>query len=115
MLLKLSFFFLIKTCNIELISNLTELDVFSCLFAAAVHDLENPGLTNAFETATKTEIALRYNDKLVLENYHLFKAFYLLGKKELNFTSNYTRKKLFKIQRISNSMCFSYRHEVSQS
>lgn len=95
-----TFFFLTKTCNIELISNLTELDMFSCLFAAAIHDLEHPGNTNSFEIATRSEIALSYNDKAVLENYHLFKAFHLLRKEELNFTSSFSKKTFIRFRSL---------------
>lgn len=87
-----TFFFLLKTCNIELISNLSELEVFSCLFSAAIHDLEHPGNNNNFEIATKSVISLSYNDKGVLENFHLFKAFNLLDKQETNFTSSFNIK-----------------------
>jgi hypothetical protein len=41
------------------------------VFAAApVHDIDHPGNNNAWEVATKSELAIRYNDTAVLENHH---------------------------------------------
>jgi cAMP-specific phosphodiesterase 4 len=71
-------YFIIKTCNVDLICNLTDLDIFSCYFAAAIHDLDHPGNNNNYEIQVGSKLALSYNDKAVLENYHLYKAFRLL-------------------------------------
>eukprot|EP00340_Litonotus_pictus_P001224 CAMPEP_0170521470 /NCGR_PEP_ID=MMETSP0209-20121228/6824_1 /TAXON_ID=665100 ORGANISM="Litonotus pictus, Strain P1" /NCGR_SAMPLE_ID=MMETSP0209 /ASSEMBLY_ACC=CAM_ASM_000301 /LENGTH=615 /DNA_ID=CAMNT_0010808351 /DNA_START=429 /DNA_END=2276 /DNA_ORIENTATION=+ len=79
-----TFFFLMKTCNIELNCNLSDLEIFSCLFACAVHDLDHPGNTNLFEINTNSNIALSYNDRSVLENYHLFMTFLIMEKSNCN-------------------------------
>lgn len=61
------------------LSNLfTPLDRFSTLFAAAVHDCGHPGTNNSFQINARTDIAIRYNDRSVLENMHASKAFQLL-------------------------------------
>ena len=95
-----TFYFLIKTCNVGLISNLTDLELFSCLFSAAIHDLEHPGNNNGFEIATNSELSLSYNDKSVLENYHLFKAFYLLEDTQCNFVINFKKEDYIKFRQI---------------
>ena len=43
--------------------------------AAAVHDTDHPGYSNVFLINTKNKMALRYNDKSVLENHHVALAF----------------------------------------
>eukprot|EP00931_Biecheleriopsis_adriatica_P056076 TRINITY_DN33238_c0_g1_i1.p1 TRINITY_DN33238_c0_g1~~TRINITY_DN33238_c0_g1_i1.p1 ORF type:complete len:353 (-),score=48.45 TRINITY_DN33238_c0_g1_i1:97-1026(-) len=49
---------------------LTDLQVH-CLFTASLaHDAGHPGTNNAFQTATKSELAIRYNDQAVLEKHH---------------------------------------------
>jgi len=40
------------------------------LLAALGHDAAHPGRNNAFEVATSSKLALRYNDEAVLECYH---------------------------------------------
>ena len=55
--------------------NPTKLELFSILLAAAVHDVDHPGLNNAFQANAKTDLALIYNDKSVLENKHAAHAF----------------------------------------
>lgn len=57
---------------------LTEMDIFAILVAAVIHDFEHPGLNNAFHINTQSELAIRYNDRSVLENYHSASAYQLL-------------------------------------
>eukprot|EP00457_Paulinella_chromatophora_P002475 gb/GEZN01002480.1/.p1 GENE.gb/GEZN01002480.1/~~gb/GEZN01002480.1/.p1 ORF type:complete len:670 (+),score=131.27 gb/GEZN01002480.1/:347-2356(+) len=51
---------------------------FSALLAAAIHDLEHPGLTNPFLVLTRHPLAIRYNDQSILENMHCARAFQLM-------------------------------------
>lgn len=57
---------------------MTELDVLGSLIAAVIHDFEHPGLNNAFQINTSSDLAVRYNDRSVLENYHTASAFSVL-------------------------------------
>ena len=84
-------YFLIKTCNIDAICNLNDLEVFSCFFASAIHDLDHPGNNNNYEIAVGSTLAISYNDKAVLENYHLCKAFSLIGKENCDVYENFSR------------------------
>lgn len=52
-----------------------EIQVFSILFAAVIHDVGHPGKNNNFQIQSKSEFALQYNDQSILENMHLSKAF----------------------------------------
>lgn len=61
------FYFLEKgggnsTCKLDL------LETVSCLLAAAVHDVDHPGVNNYYLVNTKSPLAILYNDKSVLEN-----------------------------------------------
>lgn len=44
--------------------------VFSALVAAAAHDVDHFGRTNAYLIKVKHPLALLYNDRSVLENHH---------------------------------------------
>nr|XP_057916408.1 dual specificity calcium/calmodulin-dependent 3',5'-cyclic nucleotide phosphodiesterase 1C-like isoform X2 [Doryrhamphus excisus] len=57
---------------------LTELEIFSILFAAAIHDYEHTGTTNNFHIQTRSDTAMLYNDRAVLENHHVSAAYRLL-------------------------------------
>jgi hypothetical protein len=46
------------------------IDCLAVLFAALCHDLDHPGVNNAFEASSMSERAVRYNDTSILENYH---------------------------------------------
>lgn len=57
---------------------LRTLDVFALFIAALCHDMDHPGVSNAFLVETDNELALRYNDISVLENHHAALACNLL-------------------------------------
>ncbi|KAE8297003.1 cGMP-inhibited 3',5'-cyclic phosphodiesterase B [Larimichthys crocea] len=57
--------------------------------AAAMHDYDHPGRTNAFLVATNAPQAVLYNDRSVLENHHAASAWSLyLSRPEFNFLVN---------------------------
>jgi hypothetical protein len=65
-------------------------DVFACIIAAAIHDVDHPGYNNFFMIATMSPIALRYNDVSVLEHYHCSKGFEIMSQTECNVMENMT-------------------------
>jgi hypothetical protein len=69
-------FFFLKSKFLS--SNLSRGNILACLLAAAMHDYGHPGVTNNFLVQTNAEIALRYNDRSVLENMHCAEVFLLL-------------------------------------
>eukprot|EP01112_Ceratiomyxa_fruticulosa_P008300 TRINITY_DN214_c0_g1_i1.p1 TRINITY_DN214_c0_g1~~TRINITY_DN214_c0_g1_i1.p1 ORF type:complete len:745 (+),score=137.62 TRINITY_DN214_c0_g1_i1:217-2451(+) len=69
---------------------LTELDILAALIAAIIHDYEHPGLNNAYHINTQSELAVRYNDRSILENYHCAQAYELLARDENNIFSGLT-------------------------
>ena len=58
-----------RTTNV--METLTKLDVLACLTGAIGHDVDHPGVNQAFEKAIKSDIALMHNFRSVLENHHL--------------------------------------------
>ena len=54
------------------------------LISCSAHDVAHPGNNNLFEINSKSELALTYNDKSVLENYSLFVLFNFLSDFNLN-------------------------------
>ena len=44
---------------------LTFKDCFAAIVAAAIHDIDHPGVNNAYLINTSAELALRYNDQAV--------------------------------------------------
>ncbi|CAB1347154.1 unnamed protein product, partial [Coregonus sp. 'balchen'] len=63
---------------------LTELDILAMVFAAAIHDFEHTGTTNNFHIQTRSEVAILYNDRSVLENHHVSAAYRLMQEDEMN-------------------------------
>ncbi|NXP27345.1 PDE3B phosphodiesterase, partial [Scytalopus superciliaris] len=84
-----------KSCTIVddsygcLASNIPALELMALYVAAAMHDYDHPGRTNAFLVATNAPQAVLYNDRSVLENHHAASAWNLfLSRPEYNFLSN---------------------------
>ncbi|KAJ8249146.1 hypothetical protein GJAV_G00231660 [Gymnothorax javanicus] len=84
-----------KTCSITddsygcLSWNVPALELMALFVAAAMHDYDHPGRTNAFLVATNAPQAVLYNDRSVLENHHAASAWSLyLSRPEFDFLSN---------------------------
>ncbi|NWY93662.1 PDE4D phosphodiesterase, partial [Agelaius phoeniceus] len=70
----------------------TDLEVLAALFAAAIHDVDHPGVSNQFLINTNSELALLYNDESVLENHHLAVGFKLLQEQDCDIFQNLSRR-----------------------
>uniref|UniRef100_A0A3B3T7A1 Phosphodiesterase n=1 Tax=Paramormyrops kingsleyae TaxID=1676925 RepID=A0A3B3T7A1_9TELE len=65
------------------------LELMALYVAAAMHDYDHPGRTNAFLVATSAPQAVLYNDRSVLENHHAASAWSLfMSRPEYNFLVN---------------------------
>ncbi|KAI3661964.1 hypothetical protein MP638_006005 [Amoeboaphelidium occidentale] len=67
----------------SLLNTFTVVERFALIISALGHDLDHPGLSNSFQIALGSDLALIYNDKSPLENLHCSKLFYLLKKSDL--------------------------------
>jgi len=62
----------------EMRRHFTDLDMLSCVLLGLAHDMDHPGVNNAFLIKTRDPIAILYNDRSVLENAHAAGLFYML-------------------------------------
>ncbi|CAF3644230.1 unnamed protein product [Rotaria socialis] len=69
---------------------LTDHDLFAMFIAAIVHDFEHTGTSNNFHIQSRSDVALIYNDRAVLENHHVSAAFRLMRMEEYNIVSEFT-------------------------
>uniref|UniRef100_A0A8C2ZZH7 Phosphodiesterase n=1 Tax=Cyclopterus lumpus TaxID=8103 RepID=A0A8C2ZZH7_CYCLU len=70
----------------------TDLEILAAIFAAAIHDVDHPGVSNQFLINTNSELALMYNDESVLENHHLAVGFKLLQEDNCDIFQNIPKK-----------------------
>ena len=70
--------------NFEDSLNLLEIDLLSIFISAIIHDYGHPGLNNNYLIKTKDDLAIKYNDISVLENFHVSEAFNIILKKPGN-------------------------------
>ncbi|XP_033104806.1 cGMP-inhibited 3',5'-cyclic phosphodiesterase A-like [Anneissia japonica] len=69
--------------------NLPALELMALYTAAAMHDYDHPGRTNAFLVATSAPEAILYNDRSVLESHHAAASWkLLLSNSNYNFLSS---------------------------
>lgn len=76
----------------KLVHWLTDIEIFATIIAALIHDYEHTGTTNNFHIMTGSEVALLYNDRAVLENYHISASFRMMKSDESNILANFSRE-----------------------
>ncbi len=67
---------------------LNKLDIISLLVAGVCHDVGHKGYNNEYQMKMYTDLAITYNDKSILENYHITLTFKLLKNDKLNIFRN---------------------------
>ncbi|XP_026729998.1 cAMP-specific 3',5'-cyclic phosphodiesterase isoform X1 [Trichoplusia ni] len=85
----------------------TPIETCAALFAACVHDVDHPGLTNQFLVNSSSELALMYNDESVLENHHLAVAFKLLQNEGCDIFINLHKKQRQTLRKMVIDMVLS--------
>ncbi|XP_068607176.1 3',5'-cyclic-AMP phosphodiesterase 4C-like [Brachionichthys hirsutus] len=78
----------------------SDLEVLAALFAAAIHDVDHPGVSNQFLISTNSELALMYNDESVLENHHLAVGFKLLHQENCDIFQNLTKRQRQSLRKL---------------
>uniref|UniRef100_A0A665VAL7 Phosphodiesterase n=1 Tax=Echeneis naucrates TaxID=173247 RepID=A0A665VAL7_ECHNA len=78
----------------------TDLEILAAIFAAAIHDVDHPGVSNQFLINTNSELALMYNDESVLENHHLAVGFKLLQEENCDIFQNLSKKQKQTLRRM---------------
>ncbi|KAM4025732.1 dual specificity calcium/calmodulin-dependent 3',5'-cyclic nucleotide phosphodiesterase 1A isoform 1-T1 [Anomaloglossus baeobatrachus] len=70
---------------------LTELEILAMILAAAIHDYEHTGTTNNFHIQTRSDAAILYNDRSVLENHHVSAAYRIMQEDDMNVLANLSK------------------------
>jgi hypothetical protein len=70
---------------------------------AACHDYEHPGLNNLYLINTRSDFAIKFNDKSPLENHHISATFFMLNKEENDILEKLSKEnyKIFRDRMIS--------------
>ncbi|XP_077779863.1 dual specificity calcium/calmodulin-dependent 3',5'-cyclic nucleotide phosphodiesterase 1B isoform X1 [Podarcis muralis] len=89
--------FLLRT---GMVHCLTEIEVLAIVFAAAIHDYEHTGTTNSFHIQTKSDTAILYNDRSVLENHHISAVFRMMQEDEMNILVNLTKDEFVELRSL---------------
>ncbi|XP_054835625.1 cAMP-specific 3',5'-cyclic phosphodiesterase 4C isoform X2 [Eublepharis macularius] len=82
----------------------TDLEILAAIFAAAIHDVDHPGVSNQFLISTNSELALMYNDASVLENHHLAVGFKLLQEENCDIFQNLSKKQRQLLRKMAIDM-----------
>ncbi|XP_077185384.1 dual specificity calcium/calmodulin-dependent 3',5'-cyclic nucleotide phosphodiesterase 1B isoform X2 [Paroedura picta] len=89
--------FLLRT---GMVHCLTEIEVLAIIFAAAIHDYEHTGTTNSFHIQTKSDTAILYNDRSVLENHHISAVFRMMQEDEMNILVNLNKDEFMELRSL---------------
>jgi len=76
------------------------LNAFTLVLGAIVHDMGHDGRNNQFHINAQDELALTYNDRSVLENFHIAQAFRLLkGNADADILSDLCPETLVRVRK----------------
>jgi len=64
----------------SLVGQVSAVDHLMALISMAIHDVGHPGRNNLFHSKTLSPLAITYNDKSILENFHVANAFEIMQK-----------------------------------
>jgi hypothetical protein len=112
-------YYFLEKCKASEILQLTQLDKLILLLSSSFHDMNHPGHNNLFEINSRAYLAMTYNDKSVLENYHLYLFFDLLTHEALDIFEKFKIDEMKKIRKmfISNIIAtdmFNHRNELKK-
>ena len=79
---------------------LNSIEIFGLLIASLCHDVGHFGLNNLYLMTTGHELAIRYNDQSVLENYHCSLTFTILNDPEYNIFKNLDRSTYTSLRKL---------------
>ncbi|XP_062971920.1 dual specificity calcium/calmodulin-dependent 3',5'-cyclic nucleotide phosphodiesterase 1A-like [Elgaria multicarinata webbii] len=85
----------------------TDLEILAIFFSTSIHDYEHTGTTNHFHVETRSETALLYNDKSVLENHHVSAAYHLMESEDMNILANLNKEEWRELRRLVIQMVLS--------
>jgi hypothetical protein len=65
-----SMYYMVMNGGLMDVAKVPDVTIASLIFAALGHDVGHPGFNNNFQVTSRNELAIVYNDRSVLENYH---------------------------------------------
>lgn len=78
--------------NGKMLEKISKLDAMAAILSSAVHDLDHPGLNNAYQVHANSYLTTIYNDRSVLENHHCAQTFQIIRKdNKFNIFQNMTK------------------------
>lgn len=73
--------------------------MLSYILAGASHDLGHPGYNNVFLIEKSDDIAIKYNDISVLENYHVASTFDIIKNERYNIFSQLSKQEYKRVRK----------------
>lgn len=83
---------------------LTKVEAFAAIFAAAVHDINHPGRNNNFLIRSDHQLSIIYSDTSVLEQMHLANAFQLIHTPGYNIAENLSKEDFAHFRKLTIKM-----------
>ena len=85
-------FFWVTRTESEVLSLLTEEDIFAMLIGAAIHDYQHPGISHPYLVQADHTSRYIYNDRDILENFHLCQAFRMMKQYDLDIFRHLSKR-----------------------
>ncbi|KRX06400.1 hypothetical protein PPERSA_05013 [Pseudocohnilembus persalinus] len=94
----------LKSKKFQELAQISDLELCSMYLSAAYHDVGHPGQNNPYLINSQHDLAIKYNDIAVLENFHLASSFELMMNEELDVCANFSSQNFQKFREMSINM-----------
>ena len=92
----------------EPFKSLSSVQKLALILGAICHDIDHPGVNNAFLVNSSDKLAVLYNDKSVLEQHHTSLGFDLIQKSQILSKISNQNFKLFRSSFINVVLCTDF-------
>lgn len=95
-----TFYYIMTSCELRRKCEVSPIELMSYIIAAGCHDVSHMGFNNVYHVNRQDQVALRYSDQSVLENFHVATAFEILSFEKYDIFGEFSKDEQKQIRKL---------------